>query len=391
MNIIIIESKSFGLIDAKEYFASKKHNIRTFYHDKIFEYNDPSLKNEFENVSKDFNGVDFVFSINFYPSISGICNEKKIKYISIVYDNPHIALFHFSIINPCNSVFVFDSSMAEELNSAGIKTVHYSVLPVNTKRYDNDLNNKDLKMKYDISFVGSMYNEKHNLYDRLRERLMESDQETAGFLDGVIKAQTKVYGYNFLEEIISDDIYKKIYTAYPYDTPRDSVVSEKYVYASYFLGRKVTAIERFELLKSVSDKFNLHLFTSNKPDNMDNCHFMGSIDYYNDMGRIFRTSKINLNITLKSIIKGIPLRALDIMACGGFLVSNYQEDFYSHFTEGMDYINYQDEKNLIDIIDYYLKNDLERSEIARNGRKRMEEVCEYNMVLDKMIKKAGIS
>jgi len=57
----------------------------------------------------------------------------------------------------------------------------------------------------------------------------------------------------------------------------------------------------------------------------------------------------------------------------------------------MDYINYQDEKNLIDIIDYYLKNDLERSEIARNGRKRMEEVCEYNMVLDKMIKKAGIS
>lgn len=54
----------------------------------------------------------------------------------------------------------------------------------------------------------------------------------------------------------------------------------------------------------------------------------GPIDYYNEMPYVFNNSRINLNITLRSIKSGIPLRAMDICGAGGFLLSNYQADFY---------------------------------------------------------------
>ena len=52
------------------------------------------------------------------------------------------------------------------------------------------------------------------------------------------------------------------------------------------------------------------------------------------MPLVFQNSKINLNITLRSIKNGIPLRAIDIMGAGGFLLTNYQNDFGLHFTDG---------------------------------------------------------
>lgn len=54
---------------------------------------------------------------------------------------------------------------------------------------------------------------------------------------------------------------------------------------------------------------------------------MGAVDYYEVMPHVFKQSKINLNITLRSIQSGMPLRAWDIMGAGGFLLSNYQADF----------------------------------------------------------------
>ena len=52
------------------------------------------------------------------------------------------------------------------------------------------------------------------------------------------------------------------------------------------------------------------------------------------MPLIFRESKINLNITLRSITSGMPLRALDIMGAGGFLLSNYQQELAENYIDG---------------------------------------------------------
>ena len=108
---------------------------------------------------------------------------------------------------------------------------------------------------------------------------------------------------------------------------------------------------------------------------------MGPVDYSDKMYRIFSGSKINLNITLRSILTGIPLRALDIMSAGGFLLSNYQAELCEYFVPGEDFDYYEDYDDLMNKIDYYLSHDSERETIARSGweKVRMEHSLEKRL------------
>ena len=103
------------------------------------------------------------------------------------------------------------------------------------------------------------------------------------------------------------------------------------------------------------------------------------------MPLVFQNSKINLNITLRSIIYGIPLRAIDIMGAGGFLLTNYQNDFGLHFTDGKDFASYSDREDLYNKVEYYLKHEDERKEIAENGCKEVRANHTYEKRLAEML------
>ena len=105
---------------------------------------------------------------------------------------------------------------------------------------------------------------------------------------------------------------------------------------------------------------------------------MGIAEYTSEMPQVFRHSKINLNFTLRSIVSGAPLRVLDIMACGGFLLSNYQEDMAEMFVPNEEVVLFESEEDMLDKIAYYLEHDKERKEIARAGRERIKR--DYNFV-----------
>ena len=160
--------------------------------------------------------------------------------------------------------------------------------------------------------------------------------------------------------------------AFPYPQRSDSLATPEYVYAHYFLARKVAEIERTTLLSAVSEHCNLSLFTHSDTPNMPKAHNMGKVDYYKDMPFVFRDSKINLNLSLKSIQTGIPLRCIDIMGCGGFLLTNYQADMFRHFEAGVHFDFFTDEKDLLTKIDYYLAHEDERMSIAENARENIK-------------------
>ena len=68
---------------------------------------------------------------------------------------------------------------------------------------------------------------------------------------------------------------------------------------------------------------------------------------------------------------GIPLRAMDIMGAGGFLLTNYQKDFDRHFTAGEDYVYYDSPEDMMNKIDYYLLNPWARNKIALSGQQKV--------------------
>ena len=390
MNVLIIETPSFGLDDAKESFTRLGHKIISFKDENIYERKSEAFVEKFRNaVNK--NNIDIVFSINYYPIVSMCCKElwsmeNRVKYISIVYDNPHIGLYHYSLINSCNFVFIFDYSMYDELKSGGVNTVYYLPLPVNTDRYDRILK-KSEKYANDISFVGHFYNESHNLYDRLISGLenVKDGKYVKGYLDGVVEMQSRVDGYFFAEEMLNDEVLKVMKEAYPYEPAKDSIATEKYVYGSYFLGRKSTEIARIRLLKVLSEELPVSIYTPGIIKELPGAVNKGSIDWYNETPQVFYNSKININITLKSIKTGIPFRVLDIMAAKGFVITNYQEDLFRHFEPDIDFVYYNEEKDLVNKAKYYLEHEDERNTIALNGYNKVKKMCNYADVLREIL------
>ena len=103
------------------------------------------------------------------------------------------------------------------------------------------------------------------------------------------------------------------------------------------------------------------------------------------MPKIFKCSKINLNMTLRSIKSGIPQRAFDIMGCGGFLLSNYQPELAEYFIPGEDLVLYDSVDDLIQKIDYYLSHEEERLQIAKNGYEKVKRYHTYDTRLTEIL------
>ena len=149
------------------------------------------------------------------------------------------------------------------------------------------------------------------------------------------------------------------------------------------MATQVTNYERIRLLKLLSTipDCTINLFS---PHNLADTSltFKGPIDYMSEMPYVFKTSKINLNITLKCIQSGIPLRALDIMGCGGFLLSNYQAEMTEFFRPGIDFVSYGSMDEAKDLAKYYLSHEEERKTIAQNGC----EIVKQHFTYEKQLK-----
>lgn len=368
MKILFIEWASFGNADIKDAFYKEGHTIVSF----PFSNKDARRDAEVEAALTDSlrEAVpDAVFSFNYFPLVSNVCKREGLPYLSWIYDSPYVMLYSYTAVNPCNRIYVFDKAVCREFQAAGIKTVHYLPMAANTERLDA-LNAGPFS--YDVSFVGSLYTESHNFFDR-----MESLSDYAkGYLEGLMSAQMRIQGYNFIQESLSP-IMEELYQALPMDPNPDGVETREYLYAQYVINRKLTGLERLRLLTAVTGRRPLDLFTLDPAFTLPNLRNHGTADYYTEMPLVFKKSRINLNISLRSIKSGIPLRAFDIMGSGGFLLSNYQEDFLENFTPGEDFEYYENEQDLLDKIDYYLSHEAERQEIAKNGHAKVASAHTY--------------
>ena len=163
-----------------------------------------------EKTSEKLTKYDAVFSVNYFSYIAEVCHRQNIRYICYNVDSPLLNMQHPSVNYQTNCIYTFDSSEAKHFNNNGTDTVHYLPLCTNTKRVqalienshnlsdltDNDFiksnlpeqtayknisikninlkqtenyttakseytksykNNLFSKYKYDISFVGNLY------------------------------------------------------------------------------------------------------------------------------------------------------------------------------------------------------------------------------------------
>jgi len=262
----------------------------------------------------------FVFSINFFPDISEVCNIFHIPYMCLIVDSPVLELYSNSLANPCNRVFLFDKELYREFHPVNPDCIFHIPLATNVAAWDKVINSaKGNEFRSDIAFVGSLYSEKCPF-----DNIHISSLYNKGFIDGLIEAQLKIYGYFFVEEILNDSIVEDIMNDYPgfYRFMPNSRENYKAVLAQLYIGTKITCEERIRLFTRLSDRFDVDIYTASDTSSMPHIHNRGLAKTLTEMPLIFNQAAININPTAKSIRSGLPLRIFDILGCGGFFVHN---------------------------------------------------------------------
>lgn len=324
---------------------------------------------------------NIVFSVNYFTTISNVCHKYKIKYISWTCDAPLLSMRSPSIYNPENTIYVFDKKEYEYFNSLKVDTVKYLPLAGAPERIHRLLDKKHYSKKYlyDISFVGNLYDK--NRYDEIANIL---PPYLCGYIDAAIEAQLNVSGGNILNIMLTDDIMDSVSKYINIISENDSDVDLKLHFATSVLSYKVASIMRTNILNSLGNIADVHIFTTSCTKNLKKVIIHPPVKYLDEMPLVFASSKINLNITIPNIENGISLRVFDVLSAGGFLMTDYRPELENLFEINRDLVVYDGTNDLIAKVKYYLKYDRERELIASNGFAKLKKLHTYKHRLDKM-------
>lgn len=346
------------------------------------DYDKGYLKELADNLQRKH--YDCVFTVNFIPIVSRVCNIFKVPYICWTVDNPCFQLYSNTIKNPWNRIFMFDRSQYEKFYPLNPDCIFHMPLACDYEAWNSfELTRQDHKnYDCDISFIGSTYEEKCR-YNRLEN----IPDYISGYVDGIIRAQLNVYGYNFIEDSLTPDFCKAFKNCADwYPLGEDYTEDTKAIIADTYIGYKCTEQERLMTLRNISEHFKLDLYTLSDVTKLPKANHRGGADSVTMMPKIFKCSKINLNMTNRPIKTGLPLRIFDIMGAGGFLLTNYQSEIPEHFEIGKELAAYESQEDLLNQIAYYLEHEEERTEIAENGKKKIKELHSYRIRLEEILR-----
>ena len=256
---------------------------------------------------------DAVFSVNYFPIISDICeqfSETGIKYICWTCDSPLSTMYHQSIFNKCNYIFIFDKFCYMEFKERGAN-VFYLPLAAAVERADEALGHQydiisssihhrveDRECReqrvqeeqrehsepdgsscsdwntgnkvncgygdsdehsydylYDVSFIGSMY--RKNSYDEIKDMLPDY---VRGYFDALMKLQMEIYGENYIDGMLTAEIIDELSRCFRIEKSERSFSDISLIFSTTVLGFKIAQLERYKLLGALSKKYDVSVF-----------------------------------------------------------------------------------------------------------------------------------
>ena len=342
-------------------------------------------------------GAEAVVSFNYFPIISMICQTCGIMYYAWVYDCPHFTLYAKQIGSPCNQIGIFDREMARRLeDDYGIYTDEHNY--------------------YDLLFPGNRGSGNVQSVDRDPQRDAAESAAVAerDSMEALIGQQCFAYEKDYLRQAVSSEQInlaglQKSMEEQGLMLGEDYFARPEDILIAAVLEKKVTVEERRRLLTELAElqkkydtyvttedcgkedaerKYDFRLYTGSDTGALPklHAHNCGRVDYHTQMPLVFAGSRINLNISLRSIHSGIPLRVLDIMACGGFVLSNRQPEIAEYFGEGVEIATFGSMEECMDKVHYYLAHEEERRRIAEAGQRKVQAAFSYASGLMRLFK-----
>lgn len=373
MKILFVNSKFVKMIDLP--WAFLEIGIEVELADMETDYMEPDeqWKREMEKRIGG-NHYDAVATYNFIPVLSEICQKKEVKYMAWTFDAPLFPLYTQEIKNDCNYIFAFDRTQYEDLAKWNLKHLYYLPLAVNLSRIGGLVISQEDEKEYtgDVTFVGNLYHD--NAYNEIQPWL---GKENETYLKGILKKIEQNLDERDMAKYVTDEMIEFFNHIITDHAKNCFQYSDREYYGYKFFARKVSELDRMNILNELSSVAKVKIYTANDTSMLRGVEAKGPVAYDNNMNKIFFLSKINLNITMRGIKSGIPLRVFDIMGSGGFLMTNYQKEMRDFFVPGVDYEEFHTIEELKEKTVYYLNHEEERLRIAINGYQKVRDSHTY--------------
>lgn len=388
MNILLHDFGSYIQPDLIDALLKMGHHCKNI----IYPLSNPTEDEYFEKyITAHLNTrqYDCVISTNFQPLLAKICYHCNVKYLSWSYDSPLPKGRTEYYAYPTNYLFLFDRMEVEDFHRAGLGNVYHLPLAVNTERLSAiPISDADREhFSCDISFVGKFYK------SPLKKILSHQDNYTIGYINALTDAQFKLLGLSLLDDIIDDALLQHMNetlaeSGIVYHTEEGSGINKAAL--SLCINNQITRNERIILLRLMNQFCKVHLHSSEMVEQLSDVPFLGPVTYSTDMPKVFRLSRINLCPTLRSIRSGIPLRAIDIMGAGGFILCNPQPELMDYFCPDVDIVCYHSMEDAVEKAKFYLSHEELRIQIQQNAYAVIKRDFTYFDRIACMLQTAGL-
>jgi len=343
------------------------------------------VESEIEYIKKEIVRYNCVMTQNFCVNVAIACYDQCVPYISWVYDSPQVSLYSSHSAYPTNFIFAFDKAQVKRLKECGVANIFHMPLAANMA-YVSGINiTKDDHYKYssDISFIGQLY------------RLEYIEQYIANASNNIVEqlnmiVDKKAFDWNKGVSIYNSftDQLCKMVSINAGDFDYFSLMDEKYIKETMLLGPLIARKEREGILNLAGAKHKTTFYTKEADvdysrSNIDKVKTFGPVRGQ-DPYKIYSSSKLNLNLTLRTIETAVPQRVFDIMSMGGTVISNYQEEAEELFEPDKEIILFSCKEEFLEKAEYYLKHDGFRKKIGEAGYRKVAEKYNYTYALNKM-------
>ncbi len=353
------------------------HFVKSIYHKN---YREKETEDKIAGIAREVGEyhADVLFSIDYFQTVAMAAKKQDITYYSWLYHLPQWSLFSYPAQLPNNRIITFDSAQMQELKQYNVHGMQYLSLAADKEMLTNALAEASTeeieKYKADVSFVGTLYESANNLFNRISPEAKERDVYKQ--IIHMIREKRFSYGKDVLYRGVTDEMVDFLAKEVEYGADHYFFAKQEEIAIQSVLARKITVEERKMMARALAREFDFKLYTISNTEKFPEINNCGPVDFIKQAPLVFNGSKINIYVTPRAIRSGVPLRVLEIMACKGFVLVNYQEDIAKEFEEGKELVMYRGLEELKEKVRYYLEHEEERQRIAKAGYEKV--LREYN-------------
>jgi len=307
---------------------------------------------------------DFILTINHLGldedgTMTSFLKSIEMPLASWYVDSPNLIVRAFEgNVSPYVSLFLWDRGYMKDMRSLGFESVSYLPLAADDTVFTPLAGGgRNGHYECDVSFVGnSMVVPAMESLEKVPVRLRSLVEEAA-----VILSSARI---SFDEALTTLE--------------RDALSMIDSLSARERLDFEAAAIWRATLLYRLSCVKALREFHPRIHGDeawkglLDDNYTVGpSLNYYDELPKLYIGSRINFNATSLQMTGAVNQRVFDVPACGAFLLTDHQESIEELFEVGKEVITYKERDEIPELAGFYLNNPGEREKIARMGRERI--------------------